>query len=395
MAGFVYVMSNPGFDGRVKIGKSIKDPTMDRVEELNSTTSVPEPFKVEYYCYVDKFDQLEARVHKLLDHNRPNKRREFFQIDLLKAVTTIQGIAHELGGIKFEEFYFDQNIFLEPTADAEKASRGTEHIHSEEDIAAQYPKAAKVLEYNTTAKAYFDKLTAVPGNVTKDFLLVLENDPNISAQALDELFDEPAYKKHFKPFDDLFANYFYDICLQENMSMAQEFQNDFELLKSSVTAKEVFRKLCNKYRVKVEKYDVKGQLFFNAVVSSISSLDGVTVKELQALFSEIGLELNSTQYFYEISHAGALEARFSKDNLLIGIKEKILSGGFINDEAKAARLRQQTLVAERAERAMARKAGFAERAEAAKAAVAKKDVSFGFKAAIFIIAIFIVAILFS
>ena len=53
MAGFVYVMSNPGFDGRVKIGKSIKDPTMDRVEELNSTTSVPEPFKVEYYCYVD------------------------------------------------------------------------------------------------------------------------------------------------------------------------------------------------------------------------------------------------------------------------------------------------------------------------------------------------------
>lgn len=26
MAGFVYVMSNLGFDGRVKIGKSIKDP---------------------------------------------------------------------------------------------------------------------------------------------------------------------------------------------------------------------------------------------------------------------------------------------------------------------------------------------------------------------------------
>ena len=289
------------------------------------------------------FDQLEARVHKLLDHNRPNKRREFFQIDLLKAVTTIQGIAHELGGIKFEEFYFDQNILLEPTADAEKASRGTEHIHSEEDIAAQYPKAAKVLEYNTTAKAYFDKLTAVPGNVTKDFLLVLENDPNISAQALDELFDEPAYKKYFKPFDDLFANYFYDICLQENMSMAQEFQNDFELLKSSVTAKEVFRKLCNKYRVKVEKYDVEGQLFFNAVVSSISSLDGVTVKELQALFSEIALELNFIQDFYQISHKEAFITSFSEDRLLIKMKSGLSLDGLLAERDEAAK----ALVAER------------------------------------------------
>ena len=63
MAGFVYVMSNPGFDGRVKIGKSSKDPTADRVGELNNTSSVPEPFKVEYYCYVEKFDQLETKVH--------------------------------------------------------------------------------------------------------------------------------------------------------------------------------------------------------------------------------------------------------------------------------------------------------------------------------------------
>ena len=38
------MMSNLGFDGRVKIGKSIKDLTMDRVEELNLTTSVSERF---------------------------------------------------------------------------------------------------------------------------------------------------------------------------------------------------------------------------------------------------------------------------------------------------------------------------------------------------------------
>jgi hypothetical protein len=108
MAGFVYVMSNSGFDGRLKIGKSIKDPTKDRVEELNSTTSVPEPFKVEYYCFVEKFDKLEQEIHKRLADSRPNKRREFFQIGLMEAIATIQEIADDLGGIKFEEFYFDQ-----------------------------------------------------------------------------------------------------------------------------------------------------------------------------------------------------------------------------------------------------------------------------------------------
>ena len=107
MAGFVYVMSNPGFDGRVKIGKSSKDPTADRVGELNNTSSVPEPFKVEYYCYVEKFDQLETKVHRLLDDRRPNKKREFFKIELWDAVDTIKEVATELGGIKFEEFFFD------------------------------------------------------------------------------------------------------------------------------------------------------------------------------------------------------------------------------------------------------------------------------------------------
>mgnify|MGYP001270521783 CR=1 FL=1 len=41
MAGFVYIMSNPLFD-RIKIGKSTKDPTKDRLNELNRETGIPE-----------------------------------------------------------------------------------------------------------------------------------------------------------------------------------------------------------------------------------------------------------------------------------------------------------------------------------------------------------------
>ena len=130
MAGFVYVMSNPGFDGRVKIGKSIKDPTTDRVQELNSTTSVPEPFKVEYYCYVDDFDQLESTVHRLLQHARPNRNREFFSVDLVDAVRTIQETANELGGIKFEEFYFDPALL---TADLDTETNIQESAEFKKD----------------------------------------------------------------------------------------------------------------------------------------------------------------------------------------------------------------------------------------------------------------------
>jgi hypothetical protein len=43
LAGFVYVMSNPAFPDRIKIGKSKKDPTTDRVNELNQT-GVPEAY---------------------------------------------------------------------------------------------------------------------------------------------------------------------------------------------------------------------------------------------------------------------------------------------------------------------------------------------------------------
>ena len=152
MAGFVYVMSNPGFDGRVKIGKSSKDPTADRVGELNNTSSVPEPFKVEYYCYVEKFDQLETKVHRLLDERRPNKRREFFKIELWDAVDTIKEVAEELGGIKFEEFFFDHEtkaVALSPLDqsavkeldDQDPVSVGAEHDtgsgQSYEDVKAE------------------------------------------------------------------------------------------------------------------------------------------------------------------------------------------------------------------------------------------------------------------
>ena len=305
MAGFVYVMSNSGFDGRLKIGKSIKDPTKDRVEELNSTTSVPEPFKVEYYCFVEKFDKLEQEIHKRLADSRPNKRREFFQIGLMEAIATIQEIADDLGGIKFEEFYFDQERYLIPASEAPEIldpakPEEVEFLPFSKTPKAfspsEHPKAAKVLEYNAAARTFFDRIAKVPGSAVSDFILMLENNPNISSEELDDLFKEPAYIRHFKPFDELFADYFYGLCLQENMSMASEFKSDFELLGNSVTARDIFKNLSKKYHIRENKYHIEGEPFFTSVSRSFSFFSEVTTEEIIELFSEINVSIEFEKF---------------------------------------------------------------------------------------------------
>jgi len=106
MAGFVYIMSNPAFPERVKIGKSDRDPEEFRKSELHST-GVPEPFKVEYYAFVQDHHYIEKVVHQQLDKYRPNAGREFFTCAVGDAISIIQ----ELSGntLKYEENNFSEH----------------------------------------------------------------------------------------------------------------------------------------------------------------------------------------------------------------------------------------------------------------------------------------------
>jgi T5orf172 domain len=98
MAGFIYIMSNPSFvSGRIKIGKSDRDPEEFRKFELDGT-SVPEPFEVEYYAYVDDHHRIERSLHRTFGYARANKQREFFDVPVWKVVEEIKNIAE----IKFE-----------------------------------------------------------------------------------------------------------------------------------------------------------------------------------------------------------------------------------------------------------------------------------------------------
>ena len=100
-------MSNPAFPNLLKIGKSKKDPTTDRVNELNQT-GVPEPFTVEYYAFVEDEDYLERVVHQKFASQRPNKNREFFSVDCVEAINAIRLLANQTSALKYDQVSFDK-----------------------------------------------------------------------------------------------------------------------------------------------------------------------------------------------------------------------------------------------------------------------------------------------
>jgi hypothetical protein len=76
--GFIYVLSNPSFTkGLYKIGYT-NATVIQRVKELNASTSVPKPFKVELAYAVKDAEAFERIIHNHFKHYRPNKKREFF-----------------------------------------------------------------------------------------------------------------------------------------------------------------------------------------------------------------------------------------------------------------------------------------------------------------------------
>ena len=129
-------MSNPAFDGLLKIGKSKKDPTTDRVNELNQT-GVPEPFKVEYYAFVENEDYLERVVHRQFSKKRPNKNREFFKVDCLDAIETIRTLSQPKAAIKYEEVFYVSPEELKRLREEREEQKRLHEIKAKEEAERQ------------------------------------------------------------------------------------------------------------------------------------------------------------------------------------------------------------------------------------------------------------------
>ena len=99
MIGFIYIMSNSAYPGKLKIGQTSKDPE-ERRKDLGST-GVLEDFVLEYYAFVEDYELLEIKVHKELNDVRYKENKEFFKISVSESIKTIRRVAEDR--IEFEK----------------------------------------------------------------------------------------------------------------------------------------------------------------------------------------------------------------------------------------------------------------------------------------------------
>jgi hypothetical protein len=92
VAGLVYVLTNPGMPGLVKIGFTTR--TMEeRLAELSAATGVPKAFVVEAVFEHSSPASLERAAHRALSEKRFSSDREFFDCSTEEAIAVVQGEA--------------------------------------------------------------------------------------------------------------------------------------------------------------------------------------------------------------------------------------------------------------------------------------------------------------
>ena len=89
--GYIYILSNPSMPNLVKIGYTTRKPH-ERVAEINASTGIPEPFKIEAAFHSLDPCKDEKIIHSALEKFRYNKNREFFSMETFDAVQKLKSI---------------------------------------------------------------------------------------------------------------------------------------------------------------------------------------------------------------------------------------------------------------------------------------------------------------
>lgn len=83
----VYVLSNPAFDGYIKVGRTVN--LEQRLRQLDNT-SVPLPFRCEFAIEIDNDVEAERLVHLAFADVRVRSNREFFEIEAQRVISALK-----------------------------------------------------------------------------------------------------------------------------------------------------------------------------------------------------------------------------------------------------------------------------------------------------------------
>jgi len=125
MAGWIYVMKNEAMPGLVKIGRSSQDPSIHRVKELSSSTSVPVPFTVSYQALVNNEIDIEKKLHEHFKKNRYGK--EYFKdispqqvaLQVSELTDTLHEDTHEFSQDSIQREVVSQQLIRQKSEDEE------------------------------------------------------------------------------------------------------------------------------------------------------------------------------------------------------------------------------------------------------------------------------------
>lgn len=152
--GYIYVLANDSLP-YVKVGKTTRSPE-ERAKEL-TTTGVPTPFKVAYKVYVEDCDSLERRVHQRLHKYRVRNNREFFEVDLTVAVSTIEELTDtNASGGEENHQDFDPLKYLQDIVESREASKSESKISNEYGFDRARTHFNEVMSYLTPLNGQLD-----------------------------------------------------------------------------------------------------------------------------------------------------------------------------------------------------------------------------------------------
>lgn len=145
--GYVYILSNESLKD-LKIGYTQNSP-YDRSFDL-FTTGVPTPFFVEKYWFVEDAMLCEELIHTRLTRFRTNESREFFRVDLEKAVMASMQAMDELRERLWAKNAIKQNYKATQTQNEMPTTARTtpEQKHADEIIAAGLKPLVVQQSYN-------------------------------------------------------------------------------------------------------------------------------------------------------------------------------------------------------------------------------------------------------
>ena len=127
MTGIIYVASNVGIPGMVKIGRCGIDQLTVRMKSF-SGTNVPFPFECECAFIVEDDIKTESWLHTIYQDSRVNQAREFFRVSSDAVSTAIEPfILQEL--VVEEDYYALNELDRHETVKAEKHKLSQDHIN--------------------------------------------------------------------------------------------------------------------------------------------------------------------------------------------------------------------------------------------------------------------------